>query len=229
MAGKGKLRRPRESKAALRERTERILALLDEHYPDVDCALEHRSPFELLIATILSAQCTDKRVNMVTPDLFAAYPTPDALAAARQEDVEELIRTTGFFRNKAKNIIGAARGIADDHHGEVPQDFDALIALPGVARKTANVVMGTAFGIASGVVVDTHVKRISQLLVLTRADDPVKIEGDLKALLPEEHWIRFSHQLIHHGRGICIARRPQCGACPLAEHCPNAQAAAERR
>lgn len=217
-----KPKRPRESKAAFKERVGRILALLDERYPDVECELDHKNAFELLVATILSAQCTDKRVNMVTPDLFARFPSPEAMAEGDLAEIEELVRTTGFFRNKAKNIQGAATLITDKHNGEVPRDFEDLLELPGVARKTANVVMGVAFEEASGVVVDTHVKRITNLLNLTKQSDPVKIEADLKDALPQEHWIRFSHQLIHHGRGVCIARRPECGDCPLREECPSA-------
>jgi endonuclease-3 len=199
-----------------------ILRRLREAYPEVVCALDHRDPFELLAATILSAQCTDERVNMVTPVLFARYPTPAALAAADQPDVEEIIRSTGFFRNKSKNLIGMARHLAEHHDGQVPRTLEQLIELPGVARKTANVVLGTGFGIASGVVVDTHVSRLGRLLGLTQHTDPVKIERDLVALLPKEEWIDFSHRLIFHGRQVCIARRPACDRCTLSSLCPSA-------
>jgi endonuclease-3 len=198
------------------------LQRLHRAYPVAECALDFRSPYQLLVATILSAQCTDERVNKVTPALFARYPTPADLAAAEQTDVEELVRSTGFFRNKAKNLIGMARGLVADHGGEVPKTMEELVKLPGVARKTANVVLGTAFHIASGVVVDTHVTRISRLLGLTTHKDAVKIERDLVDLLPEEEWIGFSHMLILHGRQVCIARRPACDRCTLAKLCPSA-------
>ncbi len=199
-----------------------ILAKLDRLYPNPRCALEHKSPYELLVATILSAQCTDKRVNMVTPALFAKYPTPRDLAHASQDDVEALVRSTGFFRNKAKNIIACCRRIEEVYAGHVPDSMEALTSLPGVARKTANVVLGECFDKAVGVVVDTHVARISQLLGLTRHKDPKRIEQDLMELLPRDRWIRFSHQLIHLGRNICIARRPRCTECLLAPECPSA-------
>ncbi len=188
-------------------------------YPNVTCALHHTNPWELLVATILSAQCTDERVNKVTPDLFAKYPTMEDFAAASAEELGRDIYSTGFYNNKAKNIIGAARRILSVYGGEIPQDIDALLTVPGAARKTANVVLGTAFGMATGVVVDTHVSRISQRLDLTRNTDPVKIERDLVAILPQERWISFSHQLIHHGRGHCKARKPQCFDCPLNPLC----------
>lgn len=199
-----------------------LLDALERAYPNAVCALDHKNAYELLAATILSAQCTDKRVNMVTPALFARYPSPRQLAAARQEDVEELVRSTGFFRNKAKSLIGMAQGLVERHGGEVPKTLDELVKLPGVARKTANVVLGTAFGITSGVVVDTHVARISKLLGLTQHDDPVKIEQDLQRLLPREAWVPFSHRIIWHGREVCIARRPKCAECPLRALCPSA-------
>lgn len=205
-----------------RNRVRRILRKLDKMFPDPRCALDHETPFQLVIATILSAQCTDKRVNMVTPALFARYGTAAELASAKQEDVEDLIRSTGFFRNKAKNVIACARRLHEEFGGEVPDDMDALLGCPGVARKTANVVLGVCFDIAEGVVVDTHVKRIANLLGLTKESDPVRIERDLTAILPRSHWIRFSHQIILHGRGICIARRPRCGECALAADCPSA-------
>jgi len=199
-----------------------ILRRLHRAYPAAECALDFRRPYELLAATILSAQCTDERVNMVTPALFSRYPNPGDLAAAEQGDVEAIVRSTGFFRNKAKNLIGMARGLVANHEHQVPETLEELVELPGVARKTANVVLGTAFGIASGVVVDTHVKRITGLLRLTRQTDPVKIERDLIELLPKKEWINFSHMLILHGRQVCIARRPACDRCTLASLCPSA-------
>ena len=192
-------------------------------YPDAHCALDHRSPFELLAATILSAQCTDVRVNLVTPDLFRTYPTPSALAAARQGDVERIIQSTGFFRNKAKNLIAMARALVAEHDGQVPRTMAELHALPGVGRKTANVVLGNAFGLNEGVVVDTHVGRLSLLLGLTRATDPVKVEQDLMRQFPRDQWMMLSHLLISHGRAVCIARRPKCGECVLADICPSAR------
>lgn len=194
---------------------------LKKHYPDVKCALVYETPFQLLIATILSAQCTDERVNMVTKDLFAKYPTPADLAAVPLAKLEKLVQPTGFFRNKAKNIQACARDLVEHHGGEVPRDLEALTRLAGVGRKTANVVLGTAFGIASGVVVDTHVHRVSRRLGLTEQDDPVKIERDLMALLPKKEWIDFSHRMIWHGRRICKARRPLCSQCPLNTFCPR--------
>ncbi len=198
-----------------------ILRRLNRDYPDVECALIHSSAWELLAATILSAQCTDVRVNMVTPDLFKAYPTVQDLAVAAQPDVEELVRTTGFFRNKAKNLIGAAKGIVENHGGEVPTEMEHLLKLPGVARKTANVTLGSWFGIASGVVVDTHVGRISNRLGLTKASDPKKIEQDLMEVIPKKRWVLFSHQIIHHGRQVCIARKPKCDTCRLYDLCSS--------
>ncbi len=196
-----------------------ILATLDELYPNVTCALHHNSPWELLVATILSAQCTDERVNLVTPNLFAKYPTMTDLAHAPLSEVAALVHSAGFFNNKAKNIIGAAQRILTAYGGEVPQTIEDLLTVPGAARKTANVVLGTCFGIASGVVVDTHVSRISQRLDLTRESTPEKIERDLIKILPQGRWIQFSHQLIHFGRQICVARKPRCGECRLAELC----------
>ena len=186
----------------------------------------HRNAFELLCATILSAQCTDKRVNMVTPALFAAYPDARALAAARQEDVEELVRTTGFFRSKAKSLIGMAQALVAGHHGEVPAVMAQLVVLPGVGRKTANVILGNAFGINEGVTVDTHVQRVANRLGLTDESDPLKIEQDLMPLFPRDEWAMLSHRLIFHGRRICDARKPRCEACPLADVCPTAFGAA---
>ena len=196
-----------------------VARLLEKTYGHAECALLHTSAFQLLVATILSAQCTDERVNSVTPELFRQYPTPAALAEATQEDVEEIIQSLGFFRAKSNNIRGMARMLVDDHGGEIPRTLEELVKLPGVGRKTANVVLGTAFGISSGVVVDTHVRRITGLLGLTKHADPVKIEVDLQKLLPPSEWIQFSHRLIHHGRRICIARRPRCPECPLLSHC----------
>ena len=206
---------------AEKARIRRILRRLDRLHPNPKCELDYETPFQLLVATILSAQCTDKRVNMVTPVLFEHYPTPEALAAADQGDVEAIIKSTGFFRNKAKNILGAARVLVEDFGGEVPADMDALLTLPGVARKTANVVLGECFGRAEGIVVDTHVRRLSRLLGLTEETDPKKIERDLMEIIPKSHWIRFAHQLILHGRRVCIARRPRCDECLLADDCPS--------
>jgi endonuclease-3 len=211
-------KRPR-TKAERQERLERILQQLDTLYPNVTCALHHRSPWELLVATILSAQCTDERVNQVTPSLFAKYPSIEDLAVAQPAEVGKVIYSTGFYNNKAKNIVGAAQKILRDFGGEVPRKMEELLLVPGAARKTANVVLGTCFGIASGVVVDTHVSRISQRLDLTREKSPEKIEMDLQKSLPQSRWISFSHQLIHFGRGICTARSPKCGTCPLESLC----------
>ncbi|MBK9171057.1 MAG: endonuclease III [Bryobacterales bacterium] len=209
-----KISKPRTA-ADRKARLAKILALLDEMFPNVTCALHHRNPWELLVATILSAQCTDKRVNEVTPGLFAKYPTPEDFAAVRPEVLAEDIRSTGFFNNKAKSVVGAANRVVTEFGGEVPRTIEELLTIPGAARKTANVVLGTAYGIASGVVVDTHVQRIARRLDLTREDEPVKIERDLMKILPREKWILFAHQLIHHGRSLCVARRPRCAECPL--------------
>jgi len=215
-----KARIPRPKNAAERKaRVAKILAGLDEMYPAATCALRHANAWELLVATILSAQCTDKRVNEVTPGLFRKYPTIRDFAAASQEEMAREIRSTGFFNNKAKSVIGAARKILADYKGEVPRDIESLLTVPGAARKTANVVLGTAFGIASGVVVDTHVQRISRRLDLTRATEPVKIELDLMRVIPKQKWILFSHQIIHHGRALCVARNPKCAECKLAPLC----------
>lgn len=202
-------------------RVRRIIRGLERTYPEAVCALHHDSPFQLLAATILSAQCTDERVNAVTPRLFEAYPDSRRLAKAKQKDVERIIRSLGFFRAKSANLIAMARGLEEQFDGEIPRDLDALVSLPGVGRKTANVVLGTAFCIPSGVVVDTHVKRICNLLGLTTSKNPEQIERDLTALLPKKEWINWSHRLIHHGRRICIARRPQCRECPLLKDCPR--------
>ena len=215
------LSRPKRPKNAAerRERLAGILKWLDHAYPDATCALHHRSPWELLVATILSAQCTDKRVNEVTPALFEKYPTPTDFAAVKPEVLAQDIRPTGFFNNKAKSVVGAAKRINSDFGGEVPRTMEELLSVPGAARKTANVVLGTAYGIATGVVVDTHVSRLSNRLDLTKHSDPVKIEQDLLKILPQERWILFSHQLISHGRALCIARNPRCYECGLNHLC----------
>lgn len=205
--------------AARKARLERIFSELDRIFPDAVCALHHRDAWELLVATILSAQCTDERVNKVTPDLFRKYPSIEAFAAASQDELANDIRSTGFFNNKSKSVIGAARKITSDFGGSVPNSLDELLTVPGAARKTANVVLGTAFGIASGVVVDTHVQRITRRLDLTKNEDPVKIEQDLQKIVPQTRWISFSHQIIHFGRQICIARKPRCASCPLDPIC----------
>jgi endonuclease-3 len=198
-----------------------IISLLKSAYPDARCALEYRNAYELLCATILSAQCTDARVNMVTPALFARYPTPFELAAADPAEVEEIIKSTGFFRNKTKSLIGMAQAVVAEHGGEIPRTMDELRKLPGVGRKTANVVLGNAYGINEGVTVDTHVTRISGLLGLSRGTDAVKIEEELMKLYPQEDWGLLSHMMISHGRQVCIARRPKCGDCVLAQLCPS--------
>jgi endonuclease-3 len=203
------------------ERVAAILRALDEAYPDAVCALTHRSPWELLVATILSAQCTDVRVNMVTPELFRRFPSPEAMAKATLPELEELIRTTGFFRNKAKSIQGAARKIVSDFGGEVPQTLAELTTVPGAARKTANVVLGVSFGKAEGVVVDTHVFRISRRLELAKGETPQVVEQELMKVLPQERWISYSHQVIHHGRQVCIARNPKCKQCNLESLCSS--------
>jgi endonuclease III len=201
------------------ERVNEILARLDTRYPNVKCALHHSSAWELLVATILSAQCTDARVNMVTPIIFKKYPTPQDFAALTPEQLEPDIKSTGFFRNKSKSIVGAAKKIVNDFGGQVPDDMAKLLTVPGAARKTANVVLGSWFGKAVGVVVDTHVHRISRRLELTQNDEPVKIEQDLMRVIPQNKWIDFSHQIIHHGRAICVARMPKCAECPLENIC----------
>ncbi len=194
---------------------------LKKHYPKATCSLDFRSPLELLVATILSAQCTDERVNMVTPNLFQKYPTADHYARTSQEELEEAIRSTGFFRNKAKNIRACCQTLVQQYGGNVPDNMESLVALPGLGRKSANVILGTAFGIGVGVVVDTHVTRLSRRLGLTEQKTPEKIERDLMALFPQSQWIDLAHQLVHHGRRICMARNPQCNACPLADICPR--------
>jgi endonuclease-3 len=213
-------KRPTKTKRPLApERVSAILAALAAAYPNVICALNHTSAWELTVATILSAQCTDARVNLVTPALFKAFPTPGAMAAASLPEIEELIRTTGFFRNKAKNIQGAAKAVVEQFGNQVPQTMDELLTLPGVARKTANVVLGVWFRIAVGVVVDTHILRLSRRLELTKNTTPEKVERDLIKIVPANHWIDFSHELIHHGRQICIARKPKCADCTLEPLC----------
>jgi len=202
------------------KRAKAIARALARTHPDAWCELVYRSPFELLIATILSAQCTDKMVNQVTPELFAAYPTPDAMAAAPLADLERLVHRTGFFRQKAKSIKAVATAVAERHGGTVPADMDALTALPGIGRKTANVVLGTAFG-QPAIFVDTHVRRVAGRLALTVSDDPVVIERDLQGLLPKAQWTAFAHRAIHHGRRVCGARSPKCDGCSLARWCPR--------
>ena len=201
------------------ERVAAILRGLDEAYPNAVCALDHKTPWELLVATILSAQCTDVRVNMVTPELFRRFPTPAAMAKAPLPELEELIRTTGFFRNKAKSIKGAAQAIVERFGGEVPKTLAELITVPGAARKTANVVLGVSYGLAEGVVVDTHVFRIARRLGLAKGDTPQKVEEELMKVLPRDKWIDFSHQVIHHGRQVCLARNPKCNICNLEQLC----------
>jgi endonuclease-3 len=202
-------------------RTAEIIARLKKAYPSAHCALNHSNAFELLIATILSAQCTDERVNIVTSTLFRKYRGPTDFAAVSQDELERDIRSTGFFRNKAKNIRSASKRVIDEFGGTVPETMPELLSLAGVARKTANVVLGNAFGIASGVVVDTHVSRLSQRLGLTKEKTPEKIELDLQALVPKKHWVMFSHWLIFHGRQVCQARKPKCTECVLADLCPS--------
>src|SRR4051812_13480634 len=192
-------------------------------YPDAHCALDFKTPFQLLIATILSAQCTDKRVNLVTPALFKRYPTPDALANAKVEELEELIKSTGFFRNKSKSLIGMATAVDATHAGEIPDNMESLVELPGVGRKTANVILGNAYDKNEGVVVDTHVGRVSKRLALTKQTDPVKVEQDMMTLFPREQWTMLSHLLIEHGRQICEARRPKCEECFLNDLCPSSR------
>jgi endonuclease-3 len=216
-------RRARETTAQLKVRTRKILDRLQQAYPDATCALRHNAALELLVATILSAQSTDARVNMVTPALFAKYRSATAYAAADPAVLEQEIHSTGFFRNKTKSIMGMAQGLVERHHGEVPDTLDALVQLPGVGRKTANVVLGTWFGKNEGIVVDTHVQRLSTLLGLTKETTPEKIERDLMGLVPRERWTWFSHTLIQHGRQVCIARRPKCEICVVNRLCPSSR------
>jgi endonuclease III len=201
------------------ERVNAILKALDEAYPEAVCALNHRTPWELLVATILSAQCTDVRVNMVTPALFKRFPTPGAMSKAKLPELEELIRTTGFYRNKAKSIQGAAKVIVERFGGKVPETLAELITIPGAARKTANVVLGVSFGKAEGIVVDTHVFRIARRLELAKGETPQEVERELMQVIPRDRWIRFSHQVIHHGRQVCVARNPKCDKCNLEQLC----------
>lgn len=210
------------------ERVARVLRGLGQMYPTADCELRWETPFELLCATILSAQCTDARVNQVTPHLFARWPDAQALASAEGLELEDVIRSTGFFRNKARNLLGMAQTLVAKHKGQVPRTMEEMLELPGVARKTANVVLGTAYGLTTGVVVDTHVIRLSRRLGLSRNDDPKKIELDLMQTVPREDWIHFSHRLIWHGRRLCDARRPRCESCALAPDCPSAELVTER-
>lgn len=212
----------RTKKPLAPERVAAILAELYKLYPDVICALNHTSAWELTVATILSAQCTDVRVNLVTPALFKAFPTPEAMAAASLPEIEEFIRTTGFFHNKAKSIQGAGKIVVEKFDNNVPQTMEELLQLPGVARKTANVVLGSYYHIAVGVVVDTHVLRLSRRLELTKNTTPEKIERDLMKIIPQDHWVQFSHELIHHGRQVCVARTPRCALCSLETLCNSA-------
>jgi endonuclease-3 len=223
--------RSRRPPAATPELARQILDILETAHPEATCALHYRNPFELLVATILSAQCTDERVNKVTPDLFRRYPDAPSLAQAKSEDVEEIIRSTGFFRAKAKSLIGCAKGLVAEHGGQVPRDFDAMIRLPGVGRKTASVVLGHTYGIAEGIAVDTHVLRVSNRIGLAHSDEALKVEEQLMALIPRERWVRTTDLLIFHGRKICDARRPACGSCPVFALCrwENRQAFAVTR
>jgi endonuclease-3 len=202
-----------------RERAAKILDILEQTYPDADTELHHRNAFELVVATILSAQCTDERVNLVTPALFRRYPTPDAMARARPAQIEAMIRSTGFFRAKTRSILGCARALVAEHGGEVPRTMEAMVKLPGVGRKTSSVVLGHAYRLAEGIAVDTHVLRVSNRLGIARGEDPIEVERQLMALLPGERWIRTTDLLIFHGRRICQARRPTCGVCPVFSLC----------
>ncbi len=213
----------RESRPAKKRRTEEVLERLREEHPDAHCALDHRSPLQLLVATILSAQCTDKRVNQVTPSLFKKYPKAADYADAPLAELEEMIRSTGFFRNKAKSLKGLGQALTEEHKGKVPRTLKELVKLPGVGRKTANVVLGNAFGIDEGVVVDTHVGRLSRRLGLTEEKDPVKVERDLMDLVPQAAWTLWAHLLIFHGRQVCHSRKPACGECVLVDLCPSAE------
>lgn len=204
-----------------KERKASVIKAVKAAYPKAGCSLKHRSVWQLMVATILSAQCTDERVNLTTPNLFKAYPTPKALGVAKQENVEKLIRSCGFYKNKAKNIIAASKMIEENYKGRVPKTMEELTKLPGVARKTANVVLGTGYGINDGIVVDTHVSRLSNRLGLSKNTEPEKIEKDLVKIVPREEWTNFSHQFIAHGRAICQARNPKCADCPLKTFCPS--------
>ena len=213
---------PRESKKDRAARANLVFDLLRERYPDARCALDHENAYQLIVATILSAQCTDARVNVVTPALFRRFPSASALAEASTDELENLIRSTGFYRSKTKNLIGMAHAVVDRHEGEIPRVLADLVKLPGVGRKTANVVLGNAFGIDEGVVVDTHVGRLARRLRLSAEVDPVKVERDLTGLFPRDRWTLLSHLLIFHGRSICLARRPRCEICPVSSLCPSA-------
>ena len=223
---RGRPRAPRQPARLTPARAAKVLDVLEATHPDATCALQHRNPFELLVATILSAQCTDERVNLVTPDLFPRYPNAAALAQARPADLEAIIRSTGFFRSKTRSLIGCARGLVERHGGEVPPDFHALVKLPGVGRKTASVVLGHSYGIAEGIAVDTHVLRVSNRIGLARAEDPAEVERQLMGKIPRERWVRTTDLLIFHGRRICDARKPACGRCPAFRLCgwPSRQA-----
>ncbi len=212
----------RESVAERRDRVVEIVRRLRVEYPEATCSLEHADPYQLLVATILSAQCTDERVNMVTPALFRRYPSPEDLADAKPDELEEMIKSTGFFRNKTKSLLGMAGAVTERYHGRIPDTMEELTALPGVGRKTANVVLGNAFHTNVGVVVDTHVRRLAQRLGLTASDDPEVIEQDLMACVAREDWTDISHMLIYHGRAVCRAQKPRCGECVLSELCPSA-------
>lgn len=216
-------KRPARRFAPPEKRAPEIYDRLRAEYPDAKCALDHRNPFELIVATILSAQCTDKRVNLVTPALFKTYPDAKALSAAEPETLEGMIKSTGFFRNKTKSLLGMSSAVMEKHRGDVPSSMDDLVRLPGVGRKTANVVLGNAFGIDEGVVVDTHVSRLSNRLALSRESDPVKIEQDLMKLFPRDRWTMLSHLLISHGREVCDARRPECERCVVNQLCPSSR------
>ena len=222
--GLKRAKRPRIAKSALGPHAAEIFSRLKEAHPDAHCELDHENPLQLVMATILSAQCTDKRVNMVTPLLFETYPTAQSLADAQPEQLEELIKSTGFFRNKTKSLIGLGKALVERHNGEVPDSMDALVKLPGVGRKTANVILGNAFRKNEGVVVDTHVGRLSLRLGLTKETDPVKVEQELMPLFPQEEWAMLSHVLIFHGRRVCDARAPKCEICVLSEICPSSTA-----
>ena len=214
---------PRESKRKKRERAERVYDLLAEEHPDARTALHHENAFQLAVATILSAQCTDERVNSVTPALFERWPTAAAMAGARPKDLEKVIRPTGFFRNKTKSLLGMTRAVVQEYGGEIPDSMEALVGLPGIGRKTANVILGNAFGRDEGIVVDTHVRRLSRRLRFTTHDDPEKIEHDLMDLFPRERWTMLSHLLIFHGRRVCVARKPMCEECVVSHLCPSSR------
>ena len=222
-AAKRPAQRKKKRGAELKAHALTILARLKKEYPDAHCELDFETPLQLLIATILSAQCTDKRVNMVTPDLFKKYPDAESLSKADQTELEETIKSTGFFRNKTKSLLGMSAAVAERHGGAVPSTMEELVKLPGVGRKTANVVLGNAFGIDEGIVVDTHVGRLSVRLGFTNETDPVKVEQALTKLFPREDWTLLSHLLIFHGRRVCVARVPRCGSCVLADVCPSAR------